>query len=452
MKILFTWFNKDTFGCKPLGIALLSALLKSRGHEVKLFDTTFMDLGCTDYNAELTKLGFFKPVDYKCDVEKKKVNVVEELNKACDEFKPDLIAVSVLSDEVEVAAKCLRGIRNRPPILIGNKGATQLFNEMKQEPSDSFSVVLNRTVSMYEGEALADFIIIVEEKFYSFIREFKASGYYKDLDKLPYVDWEIFDKRHFLKAYNGSVLRGGDHMIGWGCTNSCTYCINAHWREIHGGMHGCIRAYSIDRIIKELKHLKSTYELEFFKFHDEDFLLKSLPYLEELAEKYVENINLPFVAMTNAKSVTKQKAMLLAYMGCKSVSIGIEAGDSEMRKMLNRRETPEDIVSAVKILHQVGIRVSAFNMIGLPYETEETIKATIELNRRAGIRHPNVSFFMPLKGTVLYDISVAAGFYDPKEKRELRTDRPTLKLNGISEERLLYYYKNFHNLIAKGFV
>lgn len=452
MKILFAWFNKDVFGCKPIGITLLSSMLKARGHEVRLFDTTFMDLGCSDYNLELTKLGYFKPVEYGCDVSKKKVSLVEEFNKVNDEFNPDIIAVSVLSDEVDVAEKAIKGLKNRRPVIIGNKGALQLAETLNVEPSAFFECLLNQTVSSYMGEAISDFVSIIEEKYYTFIHRFTPNGYFKDLDNLPYLDWDIFDDRQFLKAYNGNVLRGGDHMIGWGCTNSCTYCINDYWRSLHGGMKGCIRMYSVDRITKELEYLKNKYRLEFFKFHDEDFLLKPLKYLEELATKYVERVNLPFVCMTNAKSVTKAKALLLAYMGCKSVSIGIEAGDATIRQMLNRRETPEDIVKGVKILHSVGIRVSAFNMIGLPFETEDTIKATIYLNRAAGIRHPNVSFFMPLKGTKLYDISVAAGFYDPNEKRELRTDRPTLKLPGISEEKLLYYYQNFHNLITKGFV
>jgi hypothetical protein len=69
----------------------------------------------------------------------------------------------------------------------------------------------------------------------------------------------------------------------------------------------------------------------------------------------------------------------------------------------------------------------------------------------AGIEHPNISFFMPLEGTKLYDISVAYGFYDPKNK-DMRTDRPTLNLPGITPEKLMYYYENFHSLVTKGSV
>ena len=61
MKILFIWPNKDVFGYKPIGISLLASILKKGGHQVELFDTTFIDLGSHDYSKELTKRGYFKP-------------------------------------------------------------------------------------------------------------------------------------------------------------------------------------------------------------------------------------------------------------------------------------------------------------------------------------------------------------------------------------------------------
>jgi len=57
---------------------------------------------------------------------------------------------------------------------------------------------------------------------------------------------------------------------------------------------------------------------------------------------------------------------------------------------------------------------------------------------------------MPLEGTKLYDLSVAYGFYKPGQ--EIRTDRPSLKLPGITEEKLMWYYHNFHDLVTKGSV
>jgi sulfatase maturation enzyme AslB (radical SAM superfamily) len=438
MRILFIWPNRDTFGCKPIGIALLMAELRRAGHDVDLFDTTFIDLGLQDYNAELTKRGYFKPVDYGCDVSKKNVDLLEELQKKIDAFKPELFALSVLSDEVEVAAKIMLFLEDEHPgkVLVGNKGAIKLRSKL---PIAS--------ACYFPGESIGIIADYIKKKIYEKEAICQSPGYFRDLDSLPYLDWSCFDPRHFLRAYDGKVYRSGDHMIGWGCPNSCTYCINESWRKMHGGMKGCMRRYSVERIIEELELLKTFWRLEFFKFHDEDFLLKPEPYFRELSSRYNAYISAPFSCMTNAKSVTETRAKLLSGMGCVSVSMGIETGNPVLRGMLNRKETPEDIIRAVGLLEKYGIRVSSFNMIGLPFESSITIEETIALNKQAGIKNPNVSFFMPLEGTKLYDIAVSAGLYKPGS--ELRTDRPSLKLPLITEKELHYYYDNFHRLIVE---
>lgn len=438
MKILFIWPNKDTFGCKPIGISLLMGELARAGHEVDLFDTTFIDLGCKDYNQELTQRGYFKPVNYGIDVSKKPIELLDALDEKINSFRPELFAMSVLSDEVDVAIDIAKFIEevHFGKILVGNKGASKMA-----------SLTHNTRCVYFYGESIGYIAEFIKRKFYEGTTISYSPGYYRDLDKLPHLWWGHFDPRHFLRAYDGKVYRSGDHMIGWGCTNSCTYCINEHWRKLHGGMKGCIRRYSIARIIDELECHKNNWHLEFFKFHDEDFLLKPLPYFKQLSFEYAVRIGLPFSCMTNAKSVTPTRVEVLKAMGCVSVSIGIETGDPVIRTMLNRRENAVDIVRAVQLLENAGIRVSAFNMIGLPFESKETIELTISLNRSAGIKHPNVSFFIPLEGTRLYDISVAAGFYRPGSR--VQTDKPSLTLPSITEKELQYYYDNFHRLVTE---
>lgn len=436
MKVLFIWPNQGSFGCKPIGISLLIAILEREGHKCDLFDTSFMDLGGDNYNDDLTDKGYFKPVKWPCDVSKKEVDLEEELAKKICEFKPELICLSVLDDEIVLAKKIINYLQDITgyPILVGNKAALS----MSKKPIEG--------ISYFIGESLNQICDVVRlgVKYHKYMH---SSGYIQNLDSLPILDWTNFDDRHFLKAYDGEVYRGGDHMIGWGCTNSCAYCINESWRELHGGMKGYIRRYGAKRITDELQTLTVMYDLNFWKFHDEDFLLKPIKYLEELAQEYALKVDLSFTCMVNAKSVTERKVELLKNMGCVSVSMGIETGDTVMRRTLNRRETPEDIINAVKILHDYGIRVSTFNMIGLPFEDERTIQATIELNRAAGVKYPNISLFIPLEGTRLYDIAVKYRMYEPGA--ELRTDKPTLKLNSINEKKIMYYYNNFHHLVTK---
>jgi radical SAM superfamily enzyme YgiQ (UPF0313 family) len=263
--------------------------------------------------------------------------------------------------------------------------------------------------------------------------------YHRDLDSLPFLDWDIFDDRQFLKGFDGAVMRGGDHMISWGCPNTCSYCINHVLRDMYGSAG--IRRYSVDRFVEEIHYLVDRYNLNFFKFHDEDFALKPLEYFADLANKYPK---IPFTCMVNAHSLNEYTVELMSHMGCVSATVGIETGDPFMRELLRRKESREDIIRGVRLLKDAGIRTSSFNMIGLPFESEHTIKETIKLNAEAGVDHPNVGIFFPLENTDLKKIAIEAGFYDGLGVWD-RT-KPALKFKDLTPERIVWYRDNFARL------
>lgn len=101
-----------------------------------------------------------------------------------------------------------------------------------------------------------------------------------------------------------------------------TYCINTSaYRSLYGRKAGkFIRGYSVSRIVEELKYLKTTYQLEFMKFNDEDFCIKPMSYFEKLADSYAREVGLPFAIMANAKNVDKEMRASPP-MNCVSVSL-----------------------------------------------------------------------------------------------------------------------------------
>lgn len=117
-------------------------------------------------------------------------------------------------------------------------------------------------------------------------------------------------------------------MIYWGCPNQCTYCINGSYRKLYGKNAGkFIRRYSIKRIIDELKYLSRKFNIQFYKFHDEDFAIKPIEFLRELADVYATEVGVKFTCMVNAANVTPEKVSLMKKMNCVSVTLGIETGN-----------------------------------------------------------------------------------------------------------------------------
>jgi len=451
MKILFVFPSKDAFGYKPIGLALFSAIAKQLGWETKLFDTTEIDFGFYEIQSFFQTAKIFKPVDYaKYDIVKKKIDLKEKLTETFKNYSPDLIALSVLSDQFLIAKKITaiaKELAPNVPVIWGGVHATLVPEKVLKDYGADF-------VCVGEGlDAFKEFLIALKEgdDLYKInnIWGIKNGKIFKNdvrflkqnLDDLPYVDWDIFDKRHFCKPFSGKMYIGGEHMLNWGCVNNCTYCVNNFYHNLYAGKHcGFLRRYSSKRIIAELKYLKNKYGIEFFKFFDEDFLLRPLESLKELSELYRKEVNIPFSIETNPKFVDAERVKWLKNMNCVNAALGVETGDLKARKeILGRVDSEEDIVRAFKLFKEAGIKTSSFNMLGLPFESRENYQKTIEINRKADVQYPQCNFFYPFMGTKLRDISISMGLFNPEDEETMVFchDRPALHFKHLTESELV---------------
>lgn len=451
MKILFVMPNKDAFGYKPIGLSLLSAIAKRLGWQTALFDTTEIDFGFYESKSFFKAAKMFKPVNYeKYGMIKKKIGLRESFEKVFKEYQPDLLAFSVLSDQFVIAkniSEIAKELNPKIPIIWGGTHATLVPEKILSNYSVDF-VFVGEGFDAFE-EFLTNFEkgkdichiqnIWVKDKGEIIKNEIRPLK--QNLDDLPFVDWDIFDKRHFYKPFSGEIYIGGDHMTNWGCVNNCTYCINDFMHNLYKGKScGPVRRYSNKRIIAELKYLKEKYNLEFFKFFDEDFLLRPLDSLEELSELYRKEVNVPFAIETNPKFVTPKTVELLKNMNCVNASLGLETGNMIARKeVLKRIDSKEDIIRAFNLLKSAGIKTSSFNMLGLPFESRETYQQTIDINREANPQYPQCCFFYPFLGTKLREISINSGQFDPKEEETMvfRHDKPALHFKDLTDEELV---------------
>lgn len=432
MKLLLIWPNRDSFGVKPIGLSLLSAIAKNLNCETRLFDTTPIDFGYVDNISSGESARIFKPVDLSSfHLEKYKLDLTQNFTNVFKGFKPDCLAFSVLSDEYQIAdkiGKIAKDLDSNVTIIWGGKYPTL-------NPEKTLKIHNADFVCVGEGlEAFSEFLEAFQNRgaLYSIsniwakrkgkiiknnVRPLKAV-----LDDLPFVDWEIFDKRHFIRPFDGKVYIGGDHMLNWGCPYHCTYCINHFYHNLYNNKY-FVRRYKVDRIIEELKFLKRKYNLTFFRFYDEDFLMRPLENLRELGESYSKGVGLPFIIETNPKSVTKEKVSILKKMNCVGVTIAIENGDMELRKnMLKRVDSEHDILVAFSLFREFGIRTSSFNLFGIPFESRQIYFKTVELNRKASVQYPSIGFFYPFEGTELRQASIESGFLIKMRKNSLFID------------------------------
>jgi len=123
---------------------------------------------------------------------------------------------------------------------------------------------------------------------------------------------------------------------------------------------------------------------------------------------------LPFWCQTRPETITEEKIKLVEGAGAQSISVGVESGSPEMRKLLNRPMSNKLIINAFEILNKTNLRVCANNIIGIPDETREHIFETIglnrKLNRKLGKIRSMVHIFTPYKGTKFYNLCIQKGY------------------------------------------
>ena len=466
MKILFVLpRDSSDYGHKPVGISILSAIAKKHGYETKLMDTGFYkhEYSITGYDKQYTDLGMFKPVSYDgLEIPPVVARSLEDITRDyLYDFKPDIVAISLYFPFDRIAKEVIRVTKHFDPnitVIMGGPQVTADPESALRLGADYVNVgggmvswekilkgeadieAIGNIGYMMEGEMILNHLLPLMT----------------NLDDLPYLDYSIYEPRHFLKAFDGKVYRGGDYMITWGCPNKCSYCINHYYKKLYKdqGLRYPVRRFSVNRAIDELIYLKNTYDLEFFKFCDENFLLMNEEKLERFVWLYKETVGLPFTTAVHPKTVTKRKVALLKAMGCVSLSIGIENGSGDYRKkVLKRSDSIYDVVSAFALARNAGIRTMAFNMGATPFYTRELYDLTVELNQLAKPDVSTMSLYMPLPGTELAQIAEDNGFLEDNWKENMGLDyleNPILKFENLSGEEIREMRMTFQGRIKEG--
>jgi len=153
---------------------------------------------------------------------------------------------------------------------------------------------------------------------------------------------------------------------------------------------------------------------------------------------------------TRIEAANEDKVKILKDMGCATIAFGIECGNEEFRRSVLGRFTPnEQIIKAFRLCKKYGIRTTANNMFGFPYETEDLIFDTIKLNIEVSADSYSLSIFAPYIGTRLHEICVREGYIEPGIPRRISIiDESILNMPQLSRVRIHELYANFVKYIS----
>lgn len=252
----------------------------------------------------------------------------------------------------------------------------------------------------------------------------KAQRIY-ELDKLPFPDRDAFPFEHVFNR-TGIHLPGEDIattiVTSRGCPYHCAFCCKI--RTTDG-----VRYRSPLNIFAEVEHIKCKYNCKRFRIVDDAFTVDR-PRIEEICDLF-EGRGYSFFCILRADTIQDSYIInRMKAMGVQEVSMGVESADPYILKLMNKRETIEEIETAVRLCQEAGIRVKVFLIEGLPGETPESTRMTMEFMKKCKPDGYTLSRFTPLPGSMIYnhpenfgiklDDNADKWFYPDENKSEFR--------------------------------
>jgi len=340
-------------------------------------------------------------------------------------YRPDVLALSCCTTEHQYLLQLARVVKKyMPNIFVIMGGAHPTFFPEVIEEEDVLDAICR-------GEGEGTFVELIEALSHNgeiaAIKNLwvRVDGQISknelrplvDLDILPHYDRAIYYEKYRDLKFNPTKK----FMISRGCPYNCTYCFNRPMKELSRGRGTYYRRKKISKVIEELKEVKETYGMKWVQFQD-DVFNGNKNYLYEFLDLYQREIRLGFLCLLRVDNVDEEMVRRFKEAGLVKVHIGIETGNTALRKeVLNRNMSNEKIIEVGRLLNKYGIRIYTFNMVGLPGETLEMALETIKINRRFKVEYASCSIMQPYPGTDICKLLKEKGYLDENYSiRDLR--------------------------------
>ncbi len=373
----------------------------------------------------------------------RKKNWADHLEQKLRDFKPDVIGITTTSLFMRYVRMTIKEIRARysvkVPIILGGYHTTlEPDSAIAEEGVDG--IILGDgeyTVAEYlDALAAGRSLDSIPGLWYrkdGKIYKNELRPWIEDIDSLPipnYDLWEDIDKYFY---FIGQLWFMGTR----GCPFKCTNCSEEPMRRSVPGNR--FRVRDPRGYVQEIKHQWLKYKDRGFRMaHPFDAVFTAnAAWVKQFCDEYKKEglaDKLPFSVFTHGATSQEEKIKDLAEAGCREVRIGIESGNERIRnEVYNKHATNVQIREAFHNFRKYGINSIAYNMLGGPTETKETMWETYILNKEVDPNKPIFFIFRPLPNTDI--LSQMEGFGEEIDVAAMSHEIDTLHWGAALKSR-----------------
>nr|MDO8117029.1 radical SAM protein [Candidatus Sigynarchaeota archaeon] len=361
----------------PLSIAYLAAMIRD-AHSVQVID------------AAAEHLGF------------------KSIFKRLDTFQPGLVGIttniSIAYIACELALRIKIHMRNVKIVLGGPWATCNAEFIIKHRIADYVVLgegefVFRDLVDRFEKEEGVDDLagLVLRGPSGNLIQNHKRD-FIQNLDVLPYPAWDLLPpSEKYFNHYRHRPLY--PMIITRGCPYGCIHCT----KDVHGYK---IRKRSVENVIGEMKYLIEKFHVKEIIIVDDNFTF-DVKYAESLFDAIHEaNIKLYLMLPNGIRADTLSPRMLkkMRKAGVYGFAIGVESGVQSIVKRIGKKLDLDKVRYAAKISREHGMLLRAFFILGLPYDSLETMRQTVRFAKEID---PHIAYFFVatlFPGTEMYDI------------------------------------------------
>lgn len=219
-----------------------------------------------------------------------------------------------------------------------------------------------------------------------------------DLDSLPFPAYEKLEgypHAYKLPIFNYPKTPNTCCTSSRGCPYACSYCDRSVFRR-------SFRYNSAAYLYEHMKYLKERFGIRHINFYDDQFTFNRKRVEEFCCMMMNNHLNMTFNCAVRAEHVDFDLMKLMKSAGCWMMSLGIESGDPEL--LAQHRQNPDlhMLADTIRNIKKAGIRTKGLLMMGLPGESEESIKRSMKYVFSLPIDDFNMTKFTPFPGSPLY--------------------------------------------------
>ena len=263
----------------------------------------------------------------------------------------------------------------------------------------------------------------------------------QNLDSLPHVT-DVYKRDLDVTRYNVPFLLYPFVSLYTtrGCPAQCTFCL---WPQTLSGHPW--RKRSSDDVAREMAKAKEYWPnvREFF-FDDDTFNIQKARTIELCSE--LKPLGLTW-SCTSRVTTDYETLKAMKEAGCRLLIVGYESGDQQILKNIKKGATVERARQFTKDCHKLGLVIHGDFILGLPGETHETIRNTIEFAKELDVETIQVSVAHAYPGTELYEYAVKNGFMvaDTKMVDEGGHQLAHIQYPGLPAEEILEAVHRFYD-------